>query len=154
MAVVNLYLAMWKSTFINGLWLMVPSWTVSLQSGRGAEPGVLLPDALLWPLQTGHHRLDAAVSARPRPACVRTHRHGLTSPPPVTQGQRSNFHSGSGPKAQSVFIYFFNRLARLWRETTIIEVKKKKKKNTKHCVDIVWFSCSLYRLLLPYTWPM
>lgn len=84
---------------------------LSLQFGRGEEPAVLLPAALLWPLQTGRHRLDAAVSARPRPARVRTHRHGLTSPPPLAQGQGSDAHSGSGPKAQSVFIYFFIGLA-------------------------------------------
>lgn len=85
--------------------------TVPLQSGRGEEPGVVLPAALLRPLQTGRHRLDAAVPARPRPADVRPHRHGLTSPPRLAQGQRSDSYSGSGPKAQSVFIYFFNGLA-------------------------------------------
>lgn len=63
------------------------SWPVSPcpQSGCGPESGFLLPAALLWPLQTSHHRLDAAVPARPRTSDVRSRRHGLT-----TQGQGSN----------------------------------------------------------------
>lgn len=139
----------WEELETYGVRILFPlDWTsfllVSPQFGRCEEPGVLLPAALLWPLQTSCHRLDAAVSARPRPAHVRTHRHGLTSPPPHAQGQGWDFYSGCGPKAQSVFIYFFKR-------TVHCEGRPRYK---KHRVDIVRFSCSLYRLLLPYTWPM
>lgn len=60
--------------------VMYHSWAVSLslQPGCGPESGFLLPAALLRPLQTGRHRLDAAVPARPRPVDVQTCRHGLT----------------------------------------------------------------------------
>lgn len=85
--------------------------TVSLQSGRVAEPGVLLPAALLRPLQTGHHRLDAAVSARPRSEHVRTHRHDLTSAPPPRSGSRVRLLQWFWTKSKSVFIYFSNGLA-------------------------------------------
>lgn len=50
-----------------------------LQSGPAAEPGLLLPAALLRPRQAGHHRLDTAVPARTpaQPGC--SQRPGLTN---------------------------------------------------------------------------
>ncbi|KAF7644763.1 hypothetical protein LDENG_00216270, partial [Lucifuga dentata] len=76
--------------------------TESIQFGRGEEPGLLLPAEMLRSLQTGRHRLDAAVPARLRPAHVRTPRHGLT---PHSWGQGSEFNCGSGPKAQCIYLF-------------------------------------------------
>lgn len=73
-----------------------------LQHGCGAEPGVVLPATLLWPLQTEHRGLDATVPAPPWPVPVRTHQHSLTSSFLLSQDQ-----TGCRPKVQNVFIYFF-----------------------------------------------
>lgn len=74
------------------------------QLGRGEEPGLLLQAAVLRHLQAGRHRLDAAVPARPRPARVRTPRHGVTSQ--RARGRGSGFYCGSGPKSTEC-IYLF-----------------------------------------------
>lgn len=50
-----------------------------LQSGHAAEPGLLLPAALLRPRQAGHHRLDAAVPARTPTQPGGSQRPGLTN---------------------------------------------------------------------------
>lgn len=79
-----------------------------LQSGRAAEPGLLLSAALLRPCEAGHHRLDAAVPTRTPTQPGGSQRPGLTNqealsgPPPP--GPINRLHKGPRTKGTEFYL--------------------------------------------------